>query len=162
MIVRLPILMVLIVSLYFSFVQTYPCLGQHLSFFAKNEEESSTKEGLREGSPSAIEEYEKEKLAKLKRSIGRRLLTVKTINPAEFYESPNDLDKKLKINREKEGFVIMEVIQNRSGTMNFYQVKFDTGQIGYLSADGNNLEIEIKEGRGSFPFQRQQVPKRRV
>lgn len=39
------------------------------------------------------------------------------------------------------------MIQNRSGTMNFYKVKFDTGQTGYLSADGNNLEIKIKEGR---------------
>jgi hypothetical protein len=139
--------MVLIVSFYFSFVQSCPCLGYHLSLFAKNEEGSSTKEGLKEVSPSAIEEYEKEKFAKLKRNIGRRLLTVKTISPAEFYESPDDLDKKLKINREKEGFVIMEVIQNRSGTMNFYQVKFDTGQIGYLSADGNNLEIKIREGK---------------
>jgi hypothetical protein len=88
----------------------------------------------------------KEKLAKLKRNIGRRLLTVKTINPAEFYESPDNLDKTLIINREKEGFVVMEVIQDRSGTMNFYQVKFDTGQTGYLSADGNSLEIKIKEG----------------
>ena len=82
----------------------------------------------------------------MKRNIGRRLLTVKTINPAEFYESPDDLERKLKIKREKEGFVIMEVVQNQSGTMNFYQVKFDTGQIGYLSADGNYLEIKIKEG----------------
>ena len=145
MIVRFPILMVLIVSFYFSFVQTSPCLGQHLSLFAKNEEGSSTKEGLKEVPHSTIEEYEKEKLAKLKRNIGRRLLTVRTINPAEFYESPDDLEKKLRINREKEGFVIMEVIQNRWGTMNFYQVKFDTGQTGYLSADGNNLEIKIKE-----------------
>ncbi len=42
--------------------------------------------------------------------------------------------------------MIVEVVQNRLGTMNFYQVKFDSGQIGYLSADGNNLEIEIKKG----------------
>ncbi len=146
MIVRLPILMVLIVSFYFSFVRTCPCLGQHLSLFTKNEEGSSTKEGLKEVPPSAIEEYEKEKLAKLKRNIGRRLLTVKTIDPAKFYESPDYLEKKLMIKREKEGFVITEVVQNHSGTMNFYQVKFDTGQVGYLSADGNNLEIKIKEG----------------
>jgi len=38
------------------------------------------------------------------------------------------------------------VVQNSLGTMNFYQVKFDTGQIGYLSADGSYLEIKIKEG----------------
>jgi hypothetical protein len=30
--------------------------------------------------------------------------------------------------------------------MNFYQVKFDSGETGYLSADGNHLEIKIKEG----------------
>ena len=100
----------------------------------------------RAGQEQAIEEYEKEKLAKLKRNIGRRLLAVRTINPAEFYESTDDLARKLNIKREKEGFVIMEVVQNPLGTMNFYQVKFDTGQIGYLSADGNYLQIKIKEG----------------
>ena len=90
--------------------------------------------------------YEKEKLAKLKGDIGRRYLTVKKINTEEFYESPDDLEKKLMIKREKEGFVITGVVQNHSGTMNFYQVKFDTGQVGYLSADGIYLEIKIKEG----------------
>ena len=100
----------------------------------------------RAGREQAIEDYEKEKLTKFKQNIGRRLLTVKKINPAEFYESPDDLEKKLNIKREKEGFVIMEVVQNQLGTMNFYQVKFDTGQIGYLSADGNYLQIKIKEG----------------
>lgn len=100
----------------------------------------------RAGREQAIEDYEKEKLAKFKQNIGRRLLTVKTINPAEFYESPDDLARKLNIKREKEGFVIVEVVQNQLGTMNFYQVKFDTGQIGYLSADGNYLQIKIKEG----------------
>ncbi len=100
----------------------------------------------RAGREQAIEDYEKEKLAKFKQNIGRRLLTVKTINPAEFYESPYDLARKLNIKREKEGFVIVEVVQNQLGTMNFYQVKFDTGQIGYLSADGNYLQIKIKEG----------------
>src|SRR4030066_2585717 len=144
--IRLPILIVFFVFLYFSFVQTHPCLGQHLSLLAKNEEKSPPKEGLKESLAPGIEEYEKEKIAKMKRNIGRRLLTVKTINPAEFYESPDDLGRKLSIKREKEGFVIMEVVQNQSGTMNFYQVKFDTGQIGYLSADGSYLEIKIKEG----------------
>jgi hypothetical protein len=149
--VRLPILIIFIFFLHFSLLQTSPCLSQHfskdfLSLLAKNEEPSSTKEESIKGSPPGIEEYEKEKLAKMKRNIGRRLLTVKTINPAEFYESPNDLERKLKIKREKEGFVIMGVVQNQLGTMNFYQVKFDTGQIGYLSADGNYLEIKVKEG----------------
>jgi hypothetical protein len=144
--VRLPILIVFFVFLYFSLVQTHPCLGQHLSLLAKNEGKSPTKEDFKESLDPAIEEYEKEKLAKMKKNIGRRLLTVKKINPAEFYESPDDLERKLKVKREKEGFVIMEVVQNQLGTMNFYQVKFDTGQIGYLSADGNYLEIKTKEG----------------
>jgi hypothetical protein len=93
-----------------------------------------------------MEKYEKEKLAKLKRNIGRRYLTVKKINPAELHESPDDLEKKVMIEGEKESFVITAVVQNHSGTMNFYQVEFDTGQVGYLSADGNYLEIKIKEG----------------
>jgi hypothetical protein len=149
--VRLSILIVFIAFFYFSFVQTYPCLGQQspkdsLSLLAKNEEVSSPKEDSRGGSIPAIEEYEKEKLAKLKRNIGKRLMTVPTVNPAEFYESPDDLGRKLRVKREKEGFVIMEVVQNRLGTMNFYQVKFDSGQTGYLSGDGNYLEIKITEG----------------
>jgi len=148
---RLPILIGLIFFLYFCFVQTYPCLGQQFSkdssfLLAKNGEGPSPKEDSRQETSSAIEEYEKEKLAKMKRNIGRRLLTVKTINPAVFYESPNDLERKLRVKREKEGFVIMEVVQNQLGTMNFYQVKFDSGETGYLSADGNHLEIKIKEG----------------
>jgi hypothetical protein len=113
---------------------------------AKNGEGPSPKEDSRQETSSAIEEYEKEKLTKMKRNIGRRLLTVKTINPAVFYESPNDLERKLRVKREKEGFVIVAVVQNQSGTMNFYQVKFDSGETGYLSSDANNLEIKIKEG----------------
>jgi hypothetical protein len=149
--IRLPILIVFFVFLYFSFVQTHPCLGQcfpndPLFLLAKNEEPTSPKEASMQGSPPGIEEYEKEKLAKIKKNIGRRLLTVKTINPTEFYESPDDLEKKLRVKREKEGFVIVEVVQNQLGTMNFYQVKFDSGERGYLSADGNYLEIKIKEG----------------
>lgn len=143
---RLPILIIFFFFLYFSFVQTHPSLGQSLSVLAKNEESTSPKEESIKSTPPGIEEYEKEKLAKMKKNIGRRLLTVKTVNPAEFYESPDDLERRLGIKREKEGFVIMEVVQNQSGTMNFYRVKFDTGQIGYLSADGNYLEIKIKEG----------------
>jgi len=98
------------------------------------------------GSALSVEDYEKGKLAGLKKNIGRRLLTVPTPHPAEFYESPDDLTKKVKIKREKEGFVIEEVVQNQSGTMNFYRVKFDTGQTGFLSADAKYLEIKVKEG----------------
>ena len=148
---HLSILMVLIILPYLSITSTYrltdPYFSENsLTLLVKNGEGASSKEDSKEGPPSAIEEYEKEKLAKMKRNIGRRLLTVRTINPAEFYESPGDLERKLRIKREKEGFVIMEVVQNQLGTMNFYRVKLDTGQTGYLSADGNYLEIKIKEG----------------
>jgi len=146
---RLPILIVLIVFLYFLFVQTLPCLGQPFSkdslYLLAKSEEGSKEEG-RGGPVPAIEEYEKEKLAKLKRNIGRRLMFVRTNNPAVFYESPDDLERKLIVKREKEGFMITEVVQNQLGTMNFYRVKFDSGEIGYLGADGSNLEIKIKEG----------------
>ena len=149
--VPLSILVILIVLLYFSFVQTYPCLGRHffkdaLPLLAKNEEPPGTKEDSKPGSIPAVEEYEREKLAKLKRNIGTRFLTVPTIDPALFYESPDDLERKLTVRKEKETFVIMEVVQNRLGTMNFYRVKFDSGEVGYLAADGSNLEIEIKKG----------------
>jgi hypothetical protein len=149
--VRPSILILFFIFVYFSFIQTYPCFGQHFSkdsssLLAKNEEPTSPKEDSMKSPHPGIEEYEKEKLAKLKRNIGRRLLTVKTVNPAEFFESPDDLEKKLRVKREKEGFVIVEVVQNQWGTMNFYQVKFDSGEKGYLSADGNYLEIKIKEG----------------
>ncbi len=149
--VRPSILIAFLVFFFSSFVPTLLCFGQHFykdsSFLlAKNGEGASPGEDSKVSSPPGVDDYEKEKLAKLKSNIGKRYLTVKKINPAEFYESPDDLERKLMIKREKEGFVITEVIQNRSGTMNFYQVKFDTGQIGYLSADGNYLEIKDKEG----------------
>lgn len=148
---RLPILIVFFVFFHFSFVQTYPCLGEHspkdsFSLLAKNEEGDSPKEDSKVIPPKVIEEYEKEKLAKMKQNVGKRLMTAPTINPAEFYESPDNLEKKVRVKREKEGFIIEKVVQNRLGMMNFYQVKFDSGETGYLGADGNNLEIKIKEG----------------
>ncbi len=148
---RLPFILGLIIFSCLSFNPACPCLGQHFYkdppfLVAKNEEESSPGEDSKANSASNIEEYEKEKLAKLKSNIGKRFLTVKKINAAVFYESPDDLERKLTIKREKEGFVITEVVQNRPGTMNFYRVKFDTGQIGYLSADGNYLGLKTKEG----------------
>jgi hypothetical protein len=143
--------MVLIIFPYLSTPPPNPLMDPHfsknpLTLLVKNEEGVSPKEDSRDGPSQAIEEYEKEKLAKIKKNIGRRLLTTKTVNPAVFYESPDDLERKLVVKREKEGFVIMEVVQNQLGTMNFYQVKFDSGETGYLSADGNHLEIKIKEG----------------
>jgi hypothetical protein len=147
--VRLYILVGLMVVLCFFSVQIYPCLGQPFSedsllLLAKNEE--GFKEDFKGGPVPAIEEFEKEKLLKLKRNIGRRLMFVRTNNPAVFYESPDDSGRKLRVKREKEGFIITEVVQNQSGTMNFYKVKFDPGEIGYLGADGNHLEIKVKEG----------------
>ena len=149
--VRLSILTVFIVFLCCSFVQTYPCLGGHspkdpLSLLAKNEESPATKEDSKPGPIPAIEEYERQKLAKLKQNVGKRFITVPTVNPAEFYASPDDLGRKLRVMKEKEAFVITEVVQNRLGTMNFYRVKFDSGEVGYFAADGNNLEIEMKRG----------------
>jgi len=133
------------------FVQNHPCLARHspedsLSLFAKNEEGTPAEEDSKVVPPKVIEQYEKEKLAKMKQNVGNRFVTAPTTNPAEFYESPDDLGKKVRVKREKEGFIIEQVVQNRSGTMNFYQVKFDSGETGYLAADGNNLEIRIKEG----------------
>jgi hypothetical protein len=113
---------------------------------AKNEEGSFSKEDSKYGPIPAIEEYEKEKLVRMRQNIGRRLMFVRTNNPAVFYESPDDLGRKLRVKREKEGFVITEVVQNQLGNMNFYKVKFDSGEIGYLGADGYQLEIKIKEG----------------
>ena len=93
----------------------------------------------------AIDDYEKEKLARYKRNIGKRFLAVRTAHPPEFYESPNDLKKKIKL-KEKEEFQVLGVVQNQSGTMNFYKVRLEGKKIGYLGADGNNLEIRTKDG----------------
>jgi hypothetical protein len=92
-----------------------------------------------------IEEYEKEKRAQMKKNIGKRLMAVKTARPAEFYESPDNLEKKISI-KEKEEFLILDVVQNKSGTMNFYKVRLESGKTGYLGADGSNLELRLKDG----------------
>lgn len=112
---------------------------------AKGEEKGSRGEFKSEGD-RIIEEYEREKLAKFKRNVGRRYLVIKTVRPAEFQNSPEDPKKTFSVQKEKEGFMITEVIQNHSGTMYFYQVVFDSGQMGYLSAEGNYLEMKILEG----------------
>jgi hypothetical protein len=96
-------------------------------------------------STKTIEDFEKEKLAKYKRNIGKKFLAVKTPHPPEFYESPDDLKKKIPI-KEKEEIQIVAVVQNQRGTMNFYKVKMEGGKTGYLNADGNNLEIRTKDG----------------
>jgi hypothetical protein len=149
--VCLPILIASIAFFYSFLIQSYPCLAQHfpkgpLPLFAKNDEGASTKEDSKVIPPKGIEDYEKEKLAKLRRNVGRRLMTAPGNNPAVFYESPDDLERRVRVKREKEGLIIEKVVQNRLGTMNFYRVKFDSGETGYLGADGNNLEIKIKEG----------------
>jgi hypothetical protein len=102
--------------------------------------------GQRPGQGQTIEEYEREKLAKLKQNIGKRYLVARTARPAEFYKNPEEQSKSFTIQKEKEGFLITEVVQNRPGTMNFYHVVFDSGETGYLSADGNYLRIKTLEG----------------
>ncbi len=164
---RLPILIVFIVLVHFSFVQTHPCLGRHFSddslfLLAKNEEATATKEDSKPGPIPAIEEYERQKLAKLRQNVGKRFMTVPTANPTEFYASPDDLGRKLTIKKEKEALVITEVVQNRLGTVNFYRVKFDSGEVGYLGADGNNLEIEIKKGSLISLAKKTSPPKKNV
>jgi len=67
------------------------------------------------------------------------------VNPTTFYVSPDDLERKLRVKKEKEAFVIMEVVRNRLGTMNFYQVNLIQGS-GLFRCGWNNLEIEIKKG----------------
>lgn len=101
----------------------------------------------------AIEEYEREKLARWRRNIGRRYLVLKTVRPVQFLKNPEDTDKGFSIPKEKEAFLVIEVIQNGSKTMNFYHVVFDSGETGYLSADGNYLEIKIAD-RSILPLTR--------
>jgi hypothetical protein len=120
-----------------------PMKGGLLAESVKKDQGSS--EQKEKKSSKEIEDYEKEKLAKYKRNLGKRFLAVQTVHPPEFFESPNDLKKKIKL-KEKEEFQVMEVVQNQSGTMNFYKVKLEGGKIGYLGADGNNLEIRTKDG----------------
>lgn len=93
-----------------------------------------------------LEAYEKEKLAKWKRHVGKRYLVLQTIRPVEFFKNPEELDRGFVIQKQKEGFLITEVVQNLSGSMNFYHALFDSGEMGYLSADGNYLEIKTLEG----------------
>ena len=164
--IRLSILIVSLAFFCFFVVQVYPCLSQNstkdsLFLLVKNEEGTSTKENSKTAAIPTIEEYEKEKLAKLKRNIGKRFMTIPTVNPAEFYESPDDMGRKLKVKREKDGFVIMDVVKNRLGTMNFYRVKFDTGQTGYMSADANYLEIKVTE-KSLMPIEKRTGPSKKT
>jgi hypothetical protein len=109
---------------------------------------ASTEKGQKrtKGEPiKTIDDYEKDKLRRLKKNIGKRFIALKTPRPPEFYASPEDLRKKISV-KEKEEFLILDVVQNQSGTMNFYRVRLESGKIGYLEADGSNLELRIKDG----------------
>lgn len=112
---------------------------------AKNEKRSSQEDPESE-TDRVIEAYERDKLAKFKRNIGRRYLVVKTVRPVEFHHSPEDLQRTFTVAKEKEGFLITEVIQNYSEKLYFYRVVFDSGQSGYLMADGNYLALKTLEG----------------
>lgn len=107
---------------------------------AKSDQKGQGREPIK-----TIDDFEKQKMIQMKKNIGKRLMAVKTVRPAEFYESPDNLKRKIPV-REKEEFVILDVVQNQSGTMNFYKVKLESGKIGYLGADGSNLELRIKDG----------------
>jgi hypothetical protein len=97
-------------------------------------------------SQKAIEEYEKEKLARFKKNIGKRFLAVKSsTRPPEFYDSPEQSAKKLNY-RDKEEFSILEVVQDQASTLHFYKVKFESGIEGYLGADAYPLDLRVKEG----------------
>lgn len=114
------------------------------SFF--NPREVCSQKGYPVDHEKGLEAYEKEKLAKWKRHIGKRYLVLQTISPVEFFKNPEELDRRFVIQKQKEGFLITEVVQNLSGSMNFYHVLFDSGEMGYLGADGNYLEIKTLEG----------------
>ncbi len=106
-----------------------------------------------------IEAYEKEKIARWKRNVGKRFLVVRTVRPVEFFKSLDDLQRGFVIQKEKEGFLITEVVQHPSGTMNFYHVLFDSGQLGYLGADGNYLEMKILE-KSLIPLSKKDQPRK--
>ncbi len=116
-----------------------------LVWLSKNEKRGVAEE-VRSERDQVIETYEREKLAKFKRNIGRRYLLIRTARPVQFYKSPEDSGKTFTLQKEKEGFQITEVVQNESKTISFYGVIFDSGQAGYLMADGNELELRILEG----------------
>jgi hypothetical protein len=109
-------------------------------------------------SQKAIEEYEKEKLARFKKNIGKRFLAVKsTGRPPEFYDSPEQSSKKLKY-RDKEEFFILDVVRDQASTLYFYKVKFESGIEGYLGADAYPLDLRVKEGN-LIPVTKRRVTK---
>jgi hypothetical protein len=109
-------------------------------------------------SQKAIEEYEKEKLARFKKNIGKRFLAVKsTARPPEFYDSPEQSAKKLKY-RDKEEFSILEVVRDQASTLYFYRVRFESGIEGYLGADAYPLDLRVKEGN-LIPVTKRRVTK---
>jgi len=109
-------------------------------------------------SQKAIEEYEKEKLARFKKNIGKRFLAVKsTSRPPEFYDSPERSAKKLKYG-DKEEFSILEVVQDQASAMSFYKVRFESGIEGYLGADAYPLDLRVKEG-SLIPVTKRRVAK---
>jgi len=127
---------------------------------ARNEEKVATPEDQKTERDQIIEEFEKEKLARMRRNVGRRFIVVKTPRPPEFYEEPDESSGRIRITKEKEGFLVMEVVRHSSEMMYFYKVRFDSGQVGYLSADAHYLEIKILEG-SILPLSKQALLKKR-
>jgi hypothetical protein len=137
---RMPVMICLLAFGSFSFTGMNECVygsGDRATGIIKEDSK---------GEADSVEKYEREKFAKLRRQIGRRFMAVGIDHPLEFYESPENLEKKTLLKR-KEAVHIVDVVRNPAGTMYFYKVKFESGKFGYLSADGVDFEIRIREGK---------------
>jgi hypothetical protein len=106
---------------------------------------SPSQEELKSQRDNAIESFEKEKLERMKRNVGRWFIITKPDPAPEFFENPDALQKKFHV-KEKDSFLVTEVVQNKGRDMNFYRVKMESGKILYLSADALYLELKIREG----------------
>ena len=92
----------LIALIAFSFFLVIPALSMGESRFLKNpsvllvqnEEKSSPDGETTKGVPKAILDYEKEKIAKMKRNIGRRLMCVNNKRPRKTRGNPRPFAKK--------------------------------------------------------------------
>lgn len=93
----------------------------------------------------AIEKFEKEKLERMRKNVGKWFIIVKPDAALEFFDDPRSARKKIRV-KEKETFLVLEVLQNDAGDMNFYKTKMDSGRIVYLSADALYLELKVREG----------------
>ena len=106
---------------------------------------SPSQEDLKKQRDMAVEGFEKEKLERMKRNVGKWFIVVRPDSTQEFFENPNALRKKFPV-KEKDAFLVVEVVQNEARNMNFYKLKMESGKVLYLSADALYLELKIREG----------------